>query len=68
MRAFLQIVKVELLGALRSRVMYFFALASAVWIIFGPQILKYDGSEDGRFLLSVRYLLGIVFSVSIVFF
>ena len=68
MRAFLQIVKVELLGALRSKVMFFFALASAVWIIFGPDILKYDGSEDGRFLLSVRYLLGIVFSVSIVFF
>ncbi len=68
MRAFLQIVKVELLGALRSWSVLSFALISAAWILFGPEVLKYDGSEDGAFILSVRYLLGIVFGVSIVFF
>ena len=68
MRAFFQIMKVELLGALRSKVIFFYALFSAAWIVFGPDVLKYDGSQDGAFLLSIRYLLGLVFGVSIVFF
>lgn len=67
MRAFLEIVKVELLGALRSRIVLLLSVASAAWVLLGPSILKYDGSDDGTFFLSVRYLLGLVFSVMIVF-
>ncbi len=61
MRAFLQIVKLELISAVRSKMMVLFAVSSAAWMIFGRNFIK--GDEADVYQLSVRYLLGIVFSV-----
>lgn len=64
MRAFFQIIKLELLSALRSKTMLIFAVAVSLWMTLGRNILK--GTESNMYQLSVRYLLGIAFSVVLV--
>lgn len=61
MRAFLQIFKLELLSAVRSKSILLFTVVCSLWMIFGRNLLKGDGAEVYR--LSVRYLLGTVFCV-----
>lgn len=61
MRAFLQIVKLELISAVRSKMMILFAVSSAAWMIFGRNFIKGDVADV--YQLSVRYLLGTVFGV-----
>ena len=56
MRAFFQIIKLELLSALRSKTMLIFAVAVSLWMTLGRNILK--GAESNMYQLSVRYLLG----------
>lgn len=64
MRAFLAIMKLELVSALRSKTMLLFALGCTLWMTLGRNILK--GASTGTYELSVRYLLGVVFSIVLV--
>ncbi|MBO7206303.1 MAG: hypothetical protein J6W10_01675 [Kiritimatiellae bacterium] len=64
MRAFFQIIKLELLAALRSKTMLIFAVAVSLWMTLGRNIL--NAGESNMYQLSVRYLLGVVFSVVLV--
>lgn len=64
MRAFYQILKLELISAIRSKTMLVFAIASTLWMILGRYLLK--GEASGMYQLSVRYLLGLLFSLVLI--
>ncbi len=66
MRAIVQIIKLEILSALRSKVMLLFAAACLLFMLLGKFMLWSDGTESGAFQLSVRYLFGIVYCVVLV--
>jgi len=63
-RAFLQIFKLELLAALRSKTIHIFTVSCILWMLFGRHFLK--GDDLQTYQLSVRYLLGVVFCVVLV--
>ncbi len=66
MRAFLQIVRLELLAALRSKAVAILALGSVAWMFALPRIAAGDGTADGLYQLQVRYSIGVVFAVVLV--
>ena len=61
MRAFLEIVRLELLAIWRSGTLALLAAVSSVWVLAFPWLVKGDGTAEGARELYVRYSLGGVF-------
>ena len=68
MRAFLQIVRLELVAIARSKAMVLLALASVAWMFILPRIALDDGTAEGAFQMNVRYSLGVVYTLVLVSF
>ena len=66
MKALLQVAKLELLSAVRSKAMAMLAFASVAWMLVLPYIAVDDGTADGAYQMHVRYSLGVVFAVVLV--
>ncbi len=63
MKAFLEIVKLELLAFVRSRAFLWLALATAGWMFLLPHLIATDGTADGAHQIYIRYSLGAVFGL-----
>jgi len=65
-RAFLQVVRLELLAAVRSRALAALVVAVVAWTLVLPHLVRGDVGGDGAFALHVRYSLGVAFAIVIV--
>lgn len=66
MRAFVEVVRLELKALVRSRTVLFLLVASAAWTLALPSLLRGDGTPDGARELYVRFSLGGVFALLVV--
>lgn len=66
MRAFLQVVWLELLAAVRSRALAALVVATVAWTLVLPRLARGGAGDDGLFALHVRYSLGVAFAAVLV--
>lgn len=66
MKAFWNIVKLELLANIRSRAFFLLTAASVLWMLVMPLVVKSDGTDEGARQLYVHYSLGGVFALVLV--
>lgn len=66
MRAFAEVVRLELKALVRSKTVLFLLVASAAWTLAAPSLLRGDGTPDGARELCVRFSLGGVFALLVV--
>lgn len=62
-RAFFEIVRLELLAIWRSGTLVALTAASSVWMLALPYLIKGDGTAEGAREMYVRYSLGGVFAL-----
>ena len=66
MRAFLEIVRLELTALVRSKSVAFLLVASVVWMLAFPHLVRGDGTAAGAHELDVHFSLGGVFVLLVV--
>ena len=66
MKAFLEIVRLELRRLLRSKALAALTVASLAWMFAFPHLVKSDGTVDGAHELYVHFSLGGVFVMCLV--
>lgn len=66
MRAFAEVVRLELKALVRSKAVLFLLVASAAWTLATPALVRGDGTPDGARELWVRFSLGGVFALLVV--
>lgn len=66
MKAFWNIVKLELLANIRSRAFFLLTAASLLWMFVMPVVVKSDGTDEGARQLYVHYSLGGVFALVLI--
>lgn len=62
MKAFWENLVLELRAAVRSKAFALLFLATVVWMVVSPFVLRTDGTSSGSFELRVRYSFGVVFA------
>ncbi len=63
MKAFVQIVWLELIAFIRSRAFLLLVSATLVWMFVLPYLMTTDGTADGAHQIYIRYALGGVFGL-----
>ncbi len=63
MKAFFEIVWLELTAFIRSRAFLLLALATGVWMFLLPYLVTTDGTAEGAHQIYIRYALGGVFGL-----
>lgn len=66
MRAFAEVVRLELKALVRSKTVLFLLVAAAVWTLALPSLIRGDGTPDGARELYVHFSLGGVFALLVV--
>ena len=66
MRAFLEVVRLELKALWRSKTVLFLLVASLAWTVAFPHVVRGDGTPEGLRELDVHFSLGGVFALLVV--
>ena len=66
MRAFLEVVRLELKALARSKTVLFLLVASIAWMVAFPHLVRGDGTLEGARELDVHFSLGGVFALLVV--
>ena len=66
MRAFLEVVRLELKALARSRTVLFLLAASLAWTFAFPRLVRGDGTAEGARELDIHFSLGGVFALLVV--
>lgn len=66
MRAFLEVVRLELKALVRSKTALFLLVASVAWMVAFPSLVRGDGTAAGLRELDVHFSLGGVFALLVV--
>ncbi len=66
MRAFLEVVCLELKALVRSKTVLFLLVVSTAWMLAFPYLMRGDGTETGAHELDVHFSLGGVFALLVI--
>ena len=66
MRAFLEIIRLELTALVRSKAVAFLLVASVAWVLAFPSLVRGDGTPAGAREIDIHFSLGGVFCLLVV--